>query len=134
MKIFMCIIALAVISLWILPVDDWLREGDTQGVALEAFEEVNQIRSESGLSLLAWDKELATQALKHSQYMSDNGELQHSGFPGENILRGRGAFGSGHSVIDVWLESPPHKQNLMRFDIHSGAIGIKGNYATFMAW
>lgn len=127
------IIGWAVIILCFYIADDWLGEVDTEALALEAFEEINQVRVESGLSKLSWDNELATLAVKHSQYMDDTGDFEHSDFPGENILWGVDYCSSGYDVIVEWLKSPFHHRNLMRDDIHSGAIGVAGNYATFMA-
>lgn len=102
-------------------------------VARQAFGEINECREEIGISKLQPDKELAVLTLKHSQYMNDTGELEHSGFPGENILRGRGSFYNGESIVEEWMRSPHHRINLMREDIQYGAVGVVGNYATFMA-
>ena len=109
-----------------------LRE-DSHIVASQAFEAINEHREGIGISVLLPDEELAIFTLKHSQLMNDTGKFEHSGFPGENILRGRGSFYNGQSIVGEWMKSPLHRLNLMREDIRYGAVGVVGNYATFMA-
>lgn len=125
--IFSSVVLLAFIAISI-----FLRE-DTDIVARQSFDEINKCREGIGVSKLLLDEELVALTSKHSQYMNDTGELEHSGFPGENILRGRGSFYNGESIVDEWMKSPLHRLNLMREDAQYGAVGVVGNYATFMA-
>lgn len=120
------------------PLDEVLRN--------EMLEAVNTLRSEGrtcGSTFfppappLAWDTRMEQAAVKHSADMAANRHYGHTGTDGssagdrltqagyrwamwgENIAKG---FGSTARVMEAWVESPSHCENLMnpRFT-HMGA-------------
>jgi len=112
----------------------FIRQSDTVGIAHEAFDEINALRVEHGLPELLWDEELAGLAVKHSEYMNKTRDFSHSNYNYvENILENSGGYPSGNSVVMPWKHSSGHYFNMLDSDIHSGAIGIVGDYATFLA-
>jgi uncharacterized protein YkwD len=118
-----------------MAIDASRRASDTVGIAHEAFDEINKLRSEQGVPQLTWDTELEKLAIAHSQYMNDTGKFEHSNYSfsyAENILQGTGGFPSGNSVVTPWRTSPGHYMNMISPDMSWGAIGIVGDYATFM--
>ena len=47
----------------------FIRQSDTEGIAREAFDLINEHRTEGGYSPLVWDEQLAELATKHSEHM-----------------------------------------------------------------
>lgn len=122
------------------------RCSDTQGVAKIAFEKLNEYRVGTDTNELIWDEDLEVLAITHSKYMDSKDILSHSVYTNstykqlhqnygtvENILKGNGCFIDGNDIIAPWLGSPPHRSNLLNTSITKGAIGVSGNYATFLA-
>jgi len=110
---------------------------NSEEIAREAFDKINEYRIEGGLNTLVWDDTLAALATAHSQFMCETGNLQHSKHPYvENILQG-GFHSEGAHIAEMWRDSPVHYTVLMQKDIQSGAVGvapgIMQDYATFMA-
>lgn len=85
------------------------------------------LRKANGLSPLATDRGLETAALRQAGYMADAGLMEHrtgwgkdfvsrmkqvdtGGTAAENIAHGR--FDVAR-VLDVWMDSPPHRRNMM---------------------
>lgn len=100
--------------------------------ALEAYNEVNEIRVEEGLDELSWDKNLETvanvrakecsQNFSHtrpngSQWYTVNSKIQG----GENLAYG---FDNAKDCVDAWMASPTHRDNILYDDFEKVAISI----------
>ena len=107
-----------------------------EGSARVLFDSANQERSSRGIAALKWDPSLANAAQRHASRMAERNTLSHQ-LPGEPDVATReeqaGARMSaaaeniavGPSVAGIhtgWMNSPPHRHNLLdpRFD----SIGI----------
>jgi Cysteine-rich secretory protein family len=100
------------------------------------FDAANHDRAAAGLPLFQWDKTLAASARAHAKLMAQHNTLSHQ-FPGEPALQERATqAGARFSVIaenvaegpsasglhTQWMNSAPHRANLMATDM--SAIGI----------
>ena len=107
------------------------------------FELVNQKRAENGLSTLTWSDQLETIARAHSQNMADFSFFSHRGLDnkmvsdradasgvrkwsaiGENIAYNRGYHDPLAKAVDLWLNSPSHRHNMMDGGWKEAAVGI----------
>ena len=106
---------------------------------------MNEHRQSVGCQALAWNPTLATMAQSHSQDMSDQGYMDHVSpqgvtfqqriigahvpfsSAGENV-----AFGSstGDGVLQQWLNSSGHRQNIENCTYNQQAVGKVGTYWT----
>jgi len=114
-------------------------------VSLEqtAFDLLNQKRIENGLRPLVWNDKLASIARQHSQNMAEFKFFSHRGRDdkmvsdraddvgmgkwraiGENIAFNRGYQDPIGKAVDLWLDSPSHKRNLLDNNWKETAIGI----------
>ena len=114
-------------------------------VSLErtAFDLLNQKRVENGLQPLAWNEQLATVARLHSQNMAQFNFFSHRGLDnkmvsdraddvgmnkwraiGENIAFNRGYQDPIGKAVQLWLESPSHRRNLLDNNWKETAVGI----------
>lgn len=108
-----------------------------------AFEMINQKRAENGLKPLIWSDEVAAIARLHSRNMASLGFFGHRGVDnkmvsdraddaglkrwrsiGENIAFERGYQDPIAKAVQLWLDSPAHRQNLMNSDWREAAIGV----------
>lgn len=108
-----------------------------------AFEVINQIRVEKGLEPLIWSDELAAVARLHSQNMAEFRFFSHRGLDnklvsdradqlkvgrwrsiGENIAFNRGYADPVAMAVELWLDSPTHKRNMMDPNWKESAIGV----------
>jgi uncharacterized protein YkwD len=108
-----------------------------------AFEVINQIRAEKGLEPLTWSNELAAVARLHSQNMAEFRFFSHRGLDnklvsdradqlkvgrwrsiGENIAFNRGYADPVAMAVELWLDSPTHKRNMMDPNWKESAIGV----------
>lgn len=100
--------------------------------AMQAFNYVNKIRTDAGLSALVWNSDLvpstnvraseASQLFSHtrpngSDWWTVNSKLMY----GENLARG---YSSANSAVEAWMNSPTHKANIMKADYKTIAIAI----------
>ncbi len=100
--------------------------------ALEAFNQVNEQRSEAGLDSLKWDQNLETVssvrakecAVKFShtrpngtQWYTVNSKIQG----GENLAFG---FDTAGDAVDAWMASPTHRDNILYDEFDKVAISI----------
>lgn len=106
--------------------------------AEQLFAMANQTRARAGLGRLQWDHDLAVAALKHCMRMVSEGQLSHR-YGGEPDLTERAATAGAHfSLIEEnialgpdattihrgWLESPPHRANLLAKGIDRVGIAV----------
>jgi uncharacterized protein YkwD len=95
--------------------------------AQQLFALGNQARAAQGLPPLAWDPALAAAALNHCARMVAEGPLSHQ-YAGEPDLSVRAGQAGAHfnfieenvaagyqpaSIHQAWMNSPPHRQNLL---------------------
>lgn len=111
---------------------------DPQGQHL--LEVVNQTRWANGqVPPLKWNANLKQAALKHSRSMAQDDFFGHKGSDlsspwdridaagyenwyvlAENIAAG---YQSAEDVVQAWLESPQHRENLLNPELHEAGIG-----------
>jgi len=113
------------------------------GVEHSAFDLINQKRIENGLSPLVWSNELAAVARLHSQNMAEFRFFSHRGLDnklvsdradelkvrrwrsiGENIAFNRGFQDPVAKTVELWLDSPTHKRNMMDANWKESAVGV----------
>ena len=101
-------------------------------VEREAFDLINEIRSDAGLEPLTWNEQVANLARLHSQDMAEQKYFSHRGSDGsmvddradklgianwtaigENIAFLRGYDEAAKFAVEKWMESPAHKKNLL---------------------
>lgn len=103
--------------------------------ALEAFKQINDIRSEVGLDELSWNQNLESvsdvraeecdESFSHTrpngkQWNTVNSQIQG----GENLAFG---FDTAEDAVNAWMDSPTHKDNILYEDFNSGSISIYQN-------
>jgi len=108
-----------------------------------AFDLLNQKRVESGLKPLAWNEKLASVARVHSTNMAELNFFSHRGLDnkmvsdraddnglgrwrsiGENIAFNRGYQDPVAKAVQLWLDSPAHRRNLLDSNWKETAIGV----------
>lgn len=108
-----------------------------------AFRLLNQKRAENGLKALMWSDDLERVARIHSQNMADFKFFSHRGIDGkmvsdradclgvgnwrsigENIAYNRGYSDPIEKAVELWLDSPSHRHNLMDENWKESAIGV----------
>ena len=107
--------------------------------ALEACNMINEIRAEAGLESLTWDSNLETVAsvraneisksFSHTrpngkQWYTVNSKIQG----GENLAYG---FDKAEDVVDAWMNSPTHRDNILYDEFDKVAISIYEEDGTF---
>jgi len=116
---------------------------NTGTVEQTAFELLNQKRVENGLKPVAWSDQLATIARTHSRNMAELKFFGHCGLDhkmvsdraddiglkkwraiGENIAYTRGYKDPIERAVELWLESPGHRQNLLSDEWRESAVGV----------
>jgi uncharacterized protein YkwD len=105
---------------------------------------INNARVASGLGQVVGDGFLDSLALQHSQDMIKTNVMSHEGFEnrantiittlgahciGENVAMG---YSTAASLVQGWLDSPGHRQNIMNPVFRKMGIGIAGIFATQM--
>lgn len=108
-----------------------------------AFNLINQKRVVMGLAPLVWSDELAAVARLHSQNMAELKFFSHRGLDnklvsdradqlkigrwrsiGENIAFNRGFGDPVSKAVELWLDSPTHKRNMMDPSWKESAVGV----------
>jgi uncharacterized protein YkwD len=116
---------------------------NTVSLERNAFAMLNQKRASYGLLPLAWNAELAAVARVHSQNMAEFSFFSHKGLDGkmvsdradatgvgkwrsigENIAYNRGYQDPVSKAVELWLESPSHRHNLLDDNWKESAVGI----------
>jgi uncharacterized protein YkwD len=107
----------------------WLDPGETDELARDIFERVNDERVARGLAPLAWHDDLADMAQRWSVQMIASGSYEHSSSKfrahaefvgtGENIHMG--PLDAGEAHVD-WMESDGHRSNIL--DAGYVAVGV----------
>ncbi len=107
----------------------------------ELFDLVNAERARNGLRPLSWSYEIERAAKRHSDDMATHLVMQHLGSDGSNAgdrLHDAGFdwitwaenLGSGSpdptSVFAAWMESAPHRKNILGDYLFAGAAVTRG--------
>jgi uncharacterized protein YkwD len=104
----------------------------------QLFNQLNDSRKHAGLEPLEWDEHLAQAARAHSQLMASKNQLGHV-LPGEpevgarlaatGVRFNRSAENVAYNTYlndfdKAWMESPPHKENMLSPNYNVVGIGI----------
>jgi uncharacterized protein YkwD len=107
---------------------------------LEAMDLINAYRISIGLNALEKINHISYKSEEHDNYMIANNVVNHNDFVArsENIIKVLGAktvseniaynYGTSKAVLEAWLKSPGHKENIEGNFTHFG-IAIKENPA-----
>jgi uncharacterized protein YkwD len=107
---------------------------------------MNAMRANAGLPPLAQQDELAQASVEHSQDMVDNKYFAHDSLDGrdvvarlkavayipksgqwaigENLAWGSGTLATPKSLVNAWMNSPPHRENLLASDYREVGMGV----------
>jgi uncharacterized protein YkwD len=124
--------------------------GEVPQLQIDLLAAINQLRQDRGLGPLRPSDALATTALAHSLSMAKHGFFAHEGFNGspfwqrirpryrpganrlwevgENLLWSSSRL-SAQQALAMWLQSPPHRRNLLSAgwrEIGIGAVHADG--------
>jgi uncharacterized protein YkwD len=120
-------------------------QGETAERRMEEkiFRAVNRVREKKGLSPLQDNPQLQRAARRHSEDMAarsffghlspDGGDvvdrlrvegIEEFAAVGENIFTGKNVVDPGQLVVEEWLKSPSHRQNLLNPRYTAGGVGI----------
>lgn len=97
---------------------------------------INEERTSRGLAAVQGNADLRQAALSHSDEMVDQGYFEHtspqgvtfidriegtgymrgarSWIVGENLVWGSGSLSTPQSLVTAWMNSPPHRENLLK--------------------
>lgn len=109
----------------------WTDPIETNDLALDIYQRVNDERAARGLPPLAWHEGLADIGRRWSVEMMATGEFEHSSAAfrthqdftgtGENILMGHQGATDAHVG---WMESEGHRFNILQSDYDAIGIGV----------
>src|SRR3954468_15615074 len=107
---------------------------------------MNAMRANAGVPALRQQDELAKASVDHSQDMVDNKYFAHDSLDGrdvvarleavkyipksgewvigENLAWGSGALGTPKALVNAWMNSPPHRENLLSGDFKEVGMGV----------
>jgi len=112
--------------------------GQDKGAAQALFESANHERAARGLAPLKWSAALAAAARQHALRMAAQNTLSHQ-LPGEPGMVDRASQAGAHfsslaenvaegpsaeSVHEQWMNSPPHRANLLDPQLDSVGIAV----------
>ncbi len=127
---------------------------DTQEIAFDIHNEVNEVRKLHGLKPLSWSNAITEIAKKHSQDMNERSYLSHISPEGEDVadrykkanfvcakelsngdvLKGGENLaeisypddftGIGTRIVQSWMDSPSHRENLLFKEYRAEGIGV----------
>jgi len=113
----------------------------TNRFALEVLELVNIERTSRGLSALVWQPELlpfatirAHEIVTHWSHTRPNGldVLTLPGVDGENLAYG--TIYTARTVVNGWMNSPPHRENILRPHFSGMSLAVIEHTNGFYYW
>lgn len=127
------VVRLAVLLLWVLIPSPVFSDQSDEPI----INTINNIRVSRGLNRLSGDPAAASTAKKHAAELARRHTLSHRGLDGSRVVeRYRNAGGTGLSagenlgagdsiqvIIDAWMNSPSHRDNLLNKDWNAVGIG-----------
>ncbi|MBN1572617.1 MAG: CAP domain-containing protein [Deltaproteobacteria bacterium] len=117
--------------------------GGYVGIRTDIFNLLNNERQSRGLSQLSCDATLSNIAQAHAEDMNRRNYFSHVTpegkthtdrireggstytYVGENLAYGQN---SGREVVNKWMNSPPHMENILRREFTTMGIGASGKY------
>jgi hypothetical protein len=117
------------------------------GVARALFESANHARVAQGLAPLKWSATLAAAASQHALRMAARNMLSHQ-LPGEPEMADRASQAgarfsalaenvaegpSAQSIHEQWMNSPPHRANLLDAQLDSVGIAVAERHGVLFA-
>lgn len=91
---------------------------------------VNTQRTAAGCDALTVDGSMVAFAQDHVEFMANGGGFVHSklGPPilAENLSQG---FDTPQEIVDAWMDSPAHKQNILNCDYTDTGVAVSGDFA-----
>jgi uncharacterized protein YkwD len=131
---------LSLVSVWlflaVIIMNDIMKElvyADMNRLEEEIIDATNHVRAANGLSILDKDHELASNAERYAMINAERGRISHDHEPlpsrmpphcisiGENLYQGRGY---AKDIVNAWLNSPSHRENILDPEWDSIGIGI----------
>lgn len=116
---------------------------NTAALGRAAFDLINKKRAENGAAALTWSDDLARVAGVHSENMAELNFFSHRGLDnklvsdraddqklgrwraiGENIAFNRGYDDPVARTVQLWLDSPSHRRNMLDPTWKESAIGV----------
>jgi uncharacterized protein YkwD len=102
---------------------------------------LNQKRRQNGLRKLKHNKRLSRASKRHSRSMVARKVFEHGNFVGrikaarylkgagswsvgENIAWGSGQLGTPEEIVRAWMNSPPHRHNILASKFREIGIGV----------
>lgn len=137
---------MGIITLILIPFGCFSQSGQDSPEQI-LFQSANRERTAHGLSPLRWNAPLAEAARQHAVLLAQKNALSHQ-FPGEPDLASRAAHeGARFSTIaenvalgpsaerlhEQWMNSPPHRANLLDPQMNSVGIAIARRGGTLFA-
>jgi uncharacterized protein YkwD len=126
-------LVVASLAILLVPEAGAARKASSEATLLQA---VNATREAHGLPALRVDARLRTAARSWSGDLLRTNAFTHGdfagrmkmfhvfGLAGENLAWGTGSYASAGSVVAMWLESPGHRENLLKPSYRRIGIGI----------
>jgi uncharacterized protein YkwD len=109
----------------------------------QLLDEINRIRAVNGLPAMRADWRLKQAARLHSNDMLRKNYFGHQGFMyrirrvrargphfSENIAMVAGSTTNARLIVQMWMDSPPHRANLLRFGFRR--IGLSALVGPFL--
>ena len=118
-----------------------------QGPERVLLEDANRERAARRLPELRWDSALAQAAREHAQLMAQHGRISHQ-FAGEPGLSDRftragvrfstasenvGEAPSAEELHRMWMDSPPHRANLLDPDVDAAGFAVAASNGQYFA-
>ena len=108
-------------------------------------ERINAVRETHRLAPLGVDLKLTRAARAHSRMMLEQDVFAHGAFDvrlrsfgvrfpliAENLAWGTGSLGTPRAIVEAWMNSPPHRANLLHPRFRMIGIGTPvGNFAGY---
>jgi uncharacterized protein YkwD len=107
---------------------------------------MNAMRANAGIPPVTQQRDLATASVDHSQDMVENKYFAHDSLDGrdlvarlkavgyipktgqwvvgENLAWGAGTLATPKALVNAWMNSPPHKANLLASDFREVGMGV----------
>jgi len=100
---------------------------------------VDEYRTSRGLPPLAFNSKMTELAREHSRDMARRGRIDHQGYntriaalrnsgaastATENVAHTRGAPDVTRSMLQYWINSPPHRSNMTRAEDRKSGVGF----------
>jgi uncharacterized protein YkwD len=113
------------------------RQVQLSGQEASLLRSINAARARAGVPPLRVAAPLQRAARSHSNAMLRSGSFTHGDWYrrlrrhgvrgrtlGENIAWGVGLDGSADAIVQMWLESPPHRQTMLRRGFRYVGVGV----------